>query len=98
MMAHRYQQFDHLGHENTNFLSLTYRFGNWAVQRCLEAASTVEERRKIVSCMRYVLNFLSQASIFICTFVEGGLSILQLIAMAVTSYKRHLIVKKTSAF
>lgn len=27
-------------------------FGNWAVQRCLEAASTAEERRKIVSCMR----------------------------------------------
>ena len=30
-------------------------FGNWAVQRCLEAAATAEERRKIVTCMRYVL-------------------------------------------
>ncbi|KAL1752153.1 armadillo-type protein [Schizophyllum commune] len=27
-------------------------FGNWAVQRCLEAAATAEERRKIVTCMR----------------------------------------------
>jgi pumilio RNA-binding family len=30
------------------------RFGNWAVQRYLEAASVAEERRKIVSCMRFV--------------------------------------------
>lgn len=29
------------------------RFGNWAVQRCLEAAFTPEERKKIASCMRY---------------------------------------------
>ncbi|KAJ7824084.1 hypothetical protein B0H14DRAFT_3469602 [Mycena olivaceomarginata] len=28
------------------------RFSNWAVQRCLEAATGPEERRKIVSCMR----------------------------------------------
>ncbi|KAF9055738.1 armadillo-type protein [Panaeolus papilionaceus] len=34
------------------FEMMAHRFGNWAVQRCLEAASTVEERRKIVSCMR----------------------------------------------
>ncbi|KAJ7920368.1 hypothetical protein B0H13DRAFT_2656459 [Mycena leptocephala] len=27
-------------------------FGNWAVQRCLEAATGPEERRKIVACMR----------------------------------------------
>ena len=33
-----------------------------------------------------------------CAFVEGGLSILPLIAMVVTSYKRHSIVRKTSAF
>ena len=32
------------------------------------------------------------------TFVEGGLSILPPIAMVVTFYKRHLIVRKTSAF
>ncbi|SJL04234.1 uncharacterized protein ARMOST_07595 [Armillaria ostoyae] len=31
---------------------MAHRFGNWAVQRCLEAASTAEERRKIVGCMR----------------------------------------------
>ncbi|KAJ8503376.1 hypothetical protein ONZ45_g10912 [Pleurotus djamor] len=31
---------------------MAHRFGNWAVQRCLEAASTSEERRKIVACMR----------------------------------------------
>ncbi|KAG7094536.1 hypothetical protein E1B28_005364 [Marasmius oreades] len=31
---------------------MAHRFGNWAVQRCLEAASTAEERKKIVSCMR----------------------------------------------
>ncbi|KAI5121310.1 hypothetical protein M0805_003777 [Coniferiporia weirii] len=31
---------------------MSHRFGNWAVQRCLEAASSVEERRKIASCMR----------------------------------------------
>ncbi|THH05228.1 hypothetical protein EW145_g4950 [Phellinidium pouzarii] len=31
---------------------MSHRFGNWAVQRCLEAASSIEERRKIASCMR----------------------------------------------
>ncbi|KAG1724869.1 hypothetical protein EDB19DRAFT_293756 [Suillus lakei] len=31
---------------------MTTSFGNWAVQRCLEAAATPEERRKIVNCMR----------------------------------------------
>ncbi|EAU92478.1 pumilio-family RNA binding repeat protein [Coprinopsis cinerea okayama7 len=34
------------------FEMMAHRFGNWAVQRCLEAAATAEERRKIVSCMR----------------------------------------------
>ncbi|TFY77850.1 hypothetical protein EWM64_g6161 [Hericium alpestre] len=34
------------------FEMMAHRFGNWAVQRCLEAASTPEERRKIVHCMR----------------------------------------------
>ncbi|KAI0066409.1 ARM repeat-containing protein [Artomyces pyxidatus] len=34
------------------FEMMAHRFGNWAVQRCLEAASTLEERRKIVQCMR----------------------------------------------
>ncbi|TFK42228.1 armadillo-type protein [Crucibulum laeve] len=34
------------------FEMMAHRFGNWAVQRCLEAASTPDERRKIVSCMR----------------------------------------------
>ncbi|KDR85900.1 hypothetical protein GALMADRAFT_52680 [Galerina marginata CBS 339.88] len=34
------------------FEMMAHRFGNWAVQRCLEAASTADERRKIVSCMR----------------------------------------------
>ncbi|TFK37747.1 hypothetical protein BDQ12DRAFT_138726 [Crucibulum laeve] len=28
------------------------RFGNWAVRRCLEVASTLDERHKIVSYMR----------------------------------------------
>ncbi|KAF4604516.1 hypothetical protein EYR40_003290 [Pleurotus pulmonarius] len=31
---------------------MAHRFGNWAVQRCLEAASSPDERRKIVACMR----------------------------------------------
>ncbi|EIN14314.1 ARM repeat-containing protein [Punctularia strigosozonata HHB-11173 SS5] len=31
---------------------MAHRFGNWAVQRCLEAATTADERRKIASCMR----------------------------------------------
>ncbi|KAF7313007.1 ARM repeat-containing protein [Mycena kentingensis (nom. inval.)] len=31
---------------------MMHRFGNWAVQRCLEAATGAEERRKIVGCMR----------------------------------------------
>ncbi|KAK6974541.1 ARM repeat-containing protein [Favolaschia claudopus] len=31
---------------------MMHRFGNWAVQRCLEAATGPEERRKIVACMR----------------------------------------------
>ncbi|KAI0079533.1 ARM repeat-containing protein [Panus rudis PR-1116 ss-1] len=34
------------------FEMMAHRFGNWAVQRCLEATATVDERRKIVSCMR----------------------------------------------
>uniref|UniRef100_A0A0W0FE46 PUM-HD domain-containing protein n=2 Tax=Moniliophthora roreri TaxID=221103 RepID=A0A0W0FE46_MONRR len=34
------------------FEMMAHRFGNWAVQRCLEAASSVEERKKIVMCMR----------------------------------------------
>ncbi|KAH7924798.1 ARM repeat-containing protein [Leucogyrophana mollusca] len=34
------------------FEMMSHRFGNWAVQRCLEAAATIEERRKIVGCMR----------------------------------------------
>ncbi|KAF9225153.1 ARM repeat-containing protein [Gyrodon lividus] len=34
------------------FEMMSHRFGNWAVQRCLEAAATTEERRKIVGCMR----------------------------------------------
>ncbi|KAM6498886.1 Armadillo-type fold [Amanita muscaria] len=34
------------------FEMMAHRFGNWAVQRCLEAATSPEERRKIVSCMR----------------------------------------------
>ncbi|KIM82223.1 hypothetical protein PILCRDRAFT_785661 [Piloderma croceum F 1598] len=33
------------------FEMMAHRFGNWAVQRCLEAASTADERRKIVECM-----------------------------------------------
>ncbi|KAI0295021.1 armadillo-type protein [Russula brevipes] len=34
------------------FEMMAHRFGNWAVQRCLEAASSTDERRKIVQCMR----------------------------------------------
>ncbi|KAK1230462.1 meiotic PUF protein 1 [Marasmius sp. AFHP31] len=34
------------------FEMMAHRFGNWAVQRCLEAASSAEERKKIVMCMR----------------------------------------------
>ncbi|KAF8825378.1 hypothetical protein HHX47_DHR7000677 [Lentinula edodes] len=34
------------------FEMMAHRFGNWAVQRCLEAAFTPEERKKIASCMR----------------------------------------------
>lgn len=34
------------------FEMMAHRFGNWAVQRCLEASASPEERRKIVNCMR----------------------------------------------
>ncbi|KAI6012746.1 ARM repeat-containing protein [Pisolithus orientalis] len=34
------------------FEMMSHRFGNWAVQRCLDVAATPEERRKIVACMR----------------------------------------------
>ncbi|CCM01451.1 uncharacterized protein FIBRA_03504 [Fibroporia radiculosa] len=34
------------------FEMMAHRFGNWAVQRCLEATASPEERRKIVTCMR----------------------------------------------
>ncbi|EEB92202.1 hypothetical protein MPER_09323, partial [Moniliophthora perniciosa FA553] len=34
------------------FEMMAHRFGNWAVQRCLEAAASAEERKKIVMCMR----------------------------------------------
>lgn len=40
----------------------SHRFGNWAVQRCLEAAATAEERRKIVGCMRFIRPPFSFAS------------------------------------
>ncbi|KAI0937445.1 hypothetical protein AcV5_005352 [Taiwanofungus camphoratus] len=33
------------------FEMMAHRFGNWAVQRCLEATSSADERRKIVTCM-----------------------------------------------
>ncbi|KII93039.1 hypothetical protein PLICRDRAFT_49137 [Plicaturopsis crispa FD-325 SS-3] len=33
------------------FEMMAHRFGNWAVQRCLEAAATPKERRQIVGCM-----------------------------------------------
>lgn len=45
-------------------------FGNWAVQRCLEAASSADERRKIVSCMRFILlytTFLSETFLTCCS-------------------------------
>jgi hypothetical protein len=32
------------------------RFGNWAVQRYLEAATGPEKRYKIIACMRYALH------------------------------------------
>ncbi|THH27238.1 hypothetical protein EUX98_g6951 [Antrodiella citrinella] len=31
---------------------MAHRFGNWAVQRCLEATASMDEQRKIVHCMR----------------------------------------------
>lgn len=34
------------------FLLFLSRFGNWAIQRCLEAAGSIEERRQVVDCMR----------------------------------------------
>ncbi|EJD54605.1 ARM repeat-containing protein [Auricularia subglabra TFB-10046 SS5] len=34
------------------FEMMTNRFGNWAVQRCLENPHDPEERRKLVACMR----------------------------------------------
>ncbi|KAK2465824.1 hypothetical protein APHAL10511_001465, partial [Amanita phalloides] len=34
------------------FRMMTHVFGSWAVQRCLEVTTTLEERRKFVSCMR----------------------------------------------
>ncbi|KAK2461368.1 hypothetical protein APHAL10511_006592 [Amanita phalloides] len=34
------------------FRMMTHVFGRWAVQRCLEVTTTLEERRKLVSCMR----------------------------------------------
>ena len=57
MMAHRYFHLCMmLGADRPNSLcpAMFDRFGNWAVQRCLEAASCIDERRKIVQCMRCV--------------------------------------------
>ncbi|PPQ96559.1 hypothetical protein CVT26_006375 [Gymnopilus dilepis] len=34
------------------FELMVHRFGNWAVQRCLDTAFTVEDRNQVVSCMR----------------------------------------------
>ena len=53
------------------FDMMAHRFGNWAVQRCLEAASTLEERRKIVTCMRYI-RFLATALSAILTCTPAG--------------------------
>ena len=73
-----------------------HRFGNWAVQRCLEAAATAEERRKIVGCMRFVLPvFVGSHVLKGETRTEAGWSNLRLIAMGATSSKRLSIAKRT---
>ena len=50
MMAHR--SVSHSSLTPDFLLTSARRFGNWAVQRCLEAAVTSDERRKIVDCMK----------------------------------------------
>ena len=69
------------------------RFGNWAVQRCLEAAATPEEKRKIVACMRSVFSFTFPVAE---DLVQGAeLSNSPPTATDATFCKRRLIVKKT---
>lgn len=73
-----------------------YRFGNWAVQRCLEAASTADERRKIVTCMRFVpLPVACALSLILISGTEVVSSNLPPTVMAAMYYKKRSIVRKT---
>ena len=71
-------------------------FGNWAVQRCLEAASTAEERRKIVSCMRQGRQLTPSC---LSWHLTGAVSLTwPLIVMAATFSKRLSIARKIFVF
>jgi hypothetical protein len=75
-------------------------FGNWAVQRCLEAASTIDERRKIVQCMRSVSNFVATAPAALKRVphrVGAALSSLRVIVTVATFSKRLWTARKRSA-
>jgi pumilio RNA-binding family len=72
--------------------SATRSFGNWAVQRCLEAASTADERRKIVECMRY--NFKSICEITPLMPSPLGLSTSgRIVELAMNCYGCHVLQK-----
>ena len=96
-MAHRYQLSNII---NTDFLSLKYRFGNCAVQRCLTTWSCVSHdcRGETKICFSHEVRFeLSFIDFHIhCVFVEDGLLNLPLFAMTALSCKKHSIVRKTS--
>jgi hypothetical protein len=62
------------------------RFGNWAVQRCLEAASTQEERKKIVACMRYF--FLCSPDSLVHASRRG-----RIVELATNCYGCHVLQK-----
>jgi len=87
MMAHRYVHSYLRSDLKFTSTSNPTSFGNWAVQRCLEAASTPEERRKIVSCMRYGLTVI-QTSLVLNRHTRG-----RVVDLATNCYGCHVLQK-----
>ena len=90
MMAHRYQKFDRLEHNEHSLLS--HRFGQSKDVLRLHQLSMRDER-SFLHEVHFKLPFILVLHLHFI-FLEGGLLILPLIVMAVTSYKRHSIVRK----
>lgn len=76
-------------YNDTICVTLPCSFGNWAVQRCLEAASTPEERRKIVSCMKLVFSPTASRAATYSRFAHRG----RVVELASNCYGCHVLQK-----